>query len=44
MDGDSVLKDAQKDRVVNMLLPFVAAWRLASQSHHMGRMLCKDCM
>ncbi|KAI3326570.1 hypothetical protein HD806DRAFT_410864 [Xylariaceae sp. AK1471] len=43
MDGDSELKAAQRERVINVLLPFVAGWRLASRTHRMNSALCKDC-
>ncbi|KAI1159507.1 hypothetical protein F5B18DRAFT_655543 [Nemania serpens] len=43
MDGDSELKAAQKERVVNVLLPFLAAWRLASPNHDAKYLVCKDC-
>ncbi len=42
MDADSELKAVQKERVVHVLLPFITAWLLASRSHSMGSVLCKN--
>ncbi|TRX93496.1 hypothetical protein FHL15_005468 [Xylaria flabelliformis] len=43
IDGDSGLKAVQKEKVFSVLLPFVAAWRLASQNHETWNAVCKDC-
>ncbi|KAI0163846.1 hypothetical protein GGR57DRAFT_497935 [Xylariaceae sp. FL1272] len=43
INGDTHLKAAQKDRVENVLLPFISNWRASSQAHAKSNMPCRHC-
>lgn len=43
VNSDTELKAAQKAMVTDLLVPFIANWRVNSRAHPMSSALCKNC-